>query len=106
MRLPRPAASIMAFTRGDLRHGGSRGTKVAARPEAAVVVQTIERIPPVLGSAERLPAHSGLPMAGRPNSDACRRAMTGGKKRPKPSRSEEHTSELQSRGQLVCRLLL
>src|SRR5690625_6406578 len=99
MRLPKPAASIMAFTRGDLRHGGSRGTKVAARPEAAVVVQTIAQIPPALGSGEQLPAHSGLPMAGRPNSDACRRAMTGGKKR-----SEEHTSELQSRGQPVCRL--
>src|SRR5439155_9138681 len=26
--------------------------------------------------------------------------------RPQPSRSEEHTSELQSRGHLVCRLLL
>src|SRR5439155_16124175 len=25
---------------------------------------------------------------------------------PQPRRSEEHTSELQSRGQLVCRLLL
>src|SRR5690625_5484614 len=25
---------------------------------------------------------------------------------PRPARSEEHTSELQSRGQLVCRLLL
>src|SRR5437870_4829756 len=25
---------------------------------------------------------------------------------PRPSRSEEHTSELQSRGHLVCRLLL
>src|SRR5690625_1606885 len=26
--------------------------------------------------------------------------------RPRPTRSEEHTSELQSRGHLVCRLLL
>src|SRR5439155_25312750 len=28
------------------------------------------------------------------------------RKRPAPRRSEEHTSELQSRGHLVCRLLL
>src|SRR5437870_8229532 len=34
----------------------------------------------------------------------CRTA-TGGS-RPNTSRSEEHTSELQSRGHLVCRLLL
>src|SRR5690625_6082798 len=32
--------------------------------------------------------------------DACRRALT------RQKRSEEHTSELQSRGHLVCRLLL
>src|SRR5439155_26948023 len=30
----------------------------------------------------------------------------GGMPRPRPCRSEEHTSELQSRGHLVCRLLL
>src|SRR5690625_2803627 len=30
----------------------------------------------------------------------------GGEERDEPSRSEEHTSELQSRGHLVCRLLL
>src|SRR5690625_6756287 len=30
----------------------------------------------------------------------------GGGKAIKPARSEEHTSELQSRGHLVCRLLL
>src|SRR5437660_9723442 len=30
----------------------------------------------------------------------------GGGRRPESQRSEEHTSELQSRGHLVCRLLL
>src|SRR2546429_9081183 len=34
------------------------------------------------------------------------RAMYRGRAREKPSRSEEHTSELQSRLHLVCRLLL
>src|SRR5690625_5841534 len=37
----------------------------------------------------------------RAQKQAIQRAMRGGAKR-----SEEHTSELQSRGQLVCRLLL
>src|SRR5699024_11639231 len=32
--------------------------------------------------------------------------ITGEKSYPKPDRSEEHTSELQSRFDLVCRLLL
>src|SRR6266508_4553648 len=34
------------------------------------------------------------------------KAMSSATWRTEPSRSEEHTSELQSRGQLVCRLLL
>src|SRR5207253_8970478 len=35
---------------------------------------------------------------------ACRRATD--RRHPSATRSEEHTSELQSRGHLVCRLLL
>src|SRR2546425_7732395 len=35
-----------------------------------------------------------------------RRGDTGGRARPRPLRSEEHTSELQSLAYLVCRLLL
>src|SRR3712207_7362798 len=34
------------------------------------------------------------------------RFFVGGRRRPQPARSEEHTSELQSRQYLVCRLLL
>src|SRR2546427_3060437 len=37
-----------------------------------------------------------------PRPDACRRDRAGGGR----SRSEEHTSELQSQSNLVCRLLL
>src|SRR5690625_1647412 len=36
---------------------------------------------------------------------ACSRRSTVPRRRPTRSRSEEHTSELQSRGHLVCRLL-
>src|SRR5690625_6537833 len=50
--------------------------------------------PPVPLSARlRLPAHPGQALLSR-GSDPC------------DVRSEEHTSELQSRGHLVCRLLL
>src|SRR5207253_8424508 len=47
------------------------------------------------------------PMADSPNTQArlwrCMPASAGS---PRRTRSEEHTSELQSRGHLVCRLLL
>src|SRR5439155_21503462 len=38
--------------------------------------------------------------------DAASRGRRGRRQRRLPHRSEEHTSELQSRGHLVCRLLL
>src|SRR5690625_5908832 len=44
--------------------------------------------------------HSGAAPAGRRRGGKCWRPGTGS------ARSEEHTSELQSRGHLVCRLLL
>src|SRR5437868_11447999 len=39
-------------------------------------------------------------------SHACRRRARALERRPRFERSEEHTSELQSRFDLVCRLLL
>src|SRR5260370_18984743 len=39
-------------------------------------------------------------------SNACRETYTSSTARGSPSRSEEHTSELQSHLNLVCRLLL
>src|SRR5438445_3133623 len=54
----------------------------------------------------RLPVHDARPAArhraARPRTPARR----GGHPRPDRRRSEEHTSELQSRQYLVCRLLL
>src|SRR3712207_8747464 len=48
--------------------------------------------------------------AGRVDLSICRgaslRRADPGSERPLPQRSEEHTSELQSRQYLVCRLLL
>src|SRR5439155_21776510 len=52
-----------------------------------------------------------LPFAGRSRRgrrDGCRSSArsSGERQLSSPPRSEEHTSELQSRGHLVCRLLL
>src|SRR5438046_3476457 len=43
---------------------------------------------------------------GRPSSPPRRARCTRGRARPRRGRSEEHTSELQSLTNLVCRLLL
>src|SRR3712207_7419496 len=56
------------------------------------------RAPAAPGARER----GGLPARVRPRAGLRRRPRRG---RP-PARSEEHTSELQSRQYLVCRLLL
>src|SRR5690625_5882015 len=44
--------------------------------------------------------------AARPSSTTVMAATSRADRSPAPRRSEEHTSELQSRGHLVCRLLL
>src|SRR5439155_25733804 len=69
------------------------------------------RTHPCHGATARTPALSGRD---RPPRQRCPRRqppMESGTLGPsveswRPSRSEEHTSELQSRGHLVCRLLL
>src|SRR5687768_17625583 len=64
-----------------------------------------------------LSLHDALPIsesASRPSASSCpgpsrtrpRRASTSNSSSPQRGRSEEHTSELQSRLHLVCRLLL
>src|SRR5579884_4519371 len=51
-----------------------------------------------------LSLHDALPIsAASPSAPTSRKSPTP---RPTSPRSEEHTSELQSRGHLVCRLLL
>src|SRR5262249_62342484 len=57
--------------------------------------------------ASKRPAPSGsAPRWRRGRRRACRRAGSRGSRRPSRGRSEEHTSELQSLTNLVCRLLL
>src|SRR5207302_3301775 len=56
-------------------------------------------------SASRSALISGVQPAGRPKREEARSEGPGGASRGR-NRSEEHTSELQSRENLVCRLLL
>src|SRR5690625_6918528 len=89
-------------------HSWSRAEKVALRsssnsPADQPSIQIFQlRVEPAgiyqpMTSRSRCRAEPG-PAA---SSRACSRSL-----RPAWSRSEEHTSELQSRGHLVCRLLL
>src|SRR5439155_21636265 len=79
-------------------------------------------IDPATTKFHTLSLHDALPISARPGGRRCRRRSIrpGARSRPRPpsgtprcrrrswagARSEEHTSELQSRGHLVCRLLL
>src|SRR3712207_7633688 len=62
------------------------------------------------GEASGAPLPSRTPQGGSsgsaPTALSISRSSACGVGRPAPSRSEEHTSELQSRQYLVCRLLL
>src|SRR5690625_2057012 len=76
------------------RRGPRRGTKIEKRPRLSSA--TVCPTPPTT-SATR----SSTWCTQKPLSVAARSGSS-----PPTSRSEEHTSELQSRGQIVCRLLL
>src|SRR2546430_12470538 len=52
-----------------------------------------------------LPLHDALPISGTGNS-ICYESLPWSRRPPRECRSEEHTSELQSQSNLVCRLLL
>src|SRR5690625_7063981 len=60
-----------------------------------------------IGSAKNPFEHTKFPIPGSPkHSCSWTRHWVKTSVKPPPPRSEEHTSELQSRGHLVCRLLL
>src|SRR3712207_7352206 len=56
--------------------------------------------------ADPEPRHSHRHSTGRPDPRPRAWSRPVSPRRPRPPRSEEHTSELQSRQYLVCRLLL
>src|SRR5690625_2667720 len=57
----------------------------------------------IMGEASELKGRAGVAIAAR---TALESIDLEGVRRGLPGRSEEHTSELQSRGHLVCRLVL
>src|SRR5690625_5188203 len=71
---------------------------VAQHHELEMSLSLLRRLLPVLAAQGELT--EGHPGTERAEGDPVPRGV------PRQSRSEEHTSELQSRGQLVCRLLL
>src|SRR5207253_5285192 len=86
-------------------------TAICPRKTADSRKRTADRLatrPPRLlycGAAKR-PCGTALPYRGRRASSARWNLLPGRAGRFPSPRSEEHTSELQSRGHLVCRLLL
>src|SRR5699024_12557547 len=58
-----------------------------------------------LGGGHRVPSSGGAPR-GAPSHSGDQSSRLGSRLLTLPARSEEHTSELQSRFDLVCRLLL
>src|SRR5690625_2046852 len=73
----------------------TRRPKRPKRPAAAVHAEPLKRAPRQLHK-RRLKAHVNAAKTDKRSAVAA----------PRDPRSEEHTSELQSRGHLVCRLLL
>src|SRR5690606_40327500 len=81
---------------------GGHGPRVGARALAAALGEAAGVVPEPL-RVLRGHAHEGRARRGRVGATAVRRR---GLARNAVLRSEEHTSELQSRENLVCRLLL
>src|SRR5206468_11913230 len=76
--------------------GSTPSVQVSRRERAAVVADYLAQLPPAYREVILLRNLAGLPFA-----EVARRMQ-----RSSGARSEEHTSELQSRSDLVCRLLL
>src|SRR2546422_661660 len=92
--------------------GGGGGGIRAPRRRSAIALRA-QRGAPLGGlslRARRPPAREGRGAPARPSGRGAGRPRGGrgapGADRPRQERSEEHTSELQSRLHLVCRLLL
>src|SRR5690606_40368110 len=82
--------------------GGGFGAKINVYREQVVVVALALR----LGRPVRWQEGRGEGMLGMGHGRAQHQRMQLGARRDGTVRSEEHTSELQSRENLVCRLLL
>src|SRR5690606_42116073 len=73
-------------------------------PSAKIGAVHLKNSSPCCGKRARRPARSRQPASSE--SFACSFLSSRSKRMPSRRRSEEHTSELQSRENLICRLLL
>src|SRR5690625_6929443 len=90
----------------DRREEGDQ-PELRRRARFPLLVRTGGGARPRGGLRGRGPAAPGVtPWYLRPWATGAACLSSGGPHAARPSRSEEHTSELQSRGHLVCRLLL
>src|SRR5207247_10791063 len=95
VRLPRPTPTLFPYTtlfRSPRAHRRERG----GGPHAPAAHRAVS---PALSRDRRR-------RAPRPGAADCGRSAAGQSRFWRADRSEEHTSELQSRVELVCRLLL
>src|SRR5215813_14428562 len=92
---PAPSANSLRATSSSERTSGSRRSRECL-PGRCVCARQAARC----CARVRVPARPACRRANRPPLCRIRRAL------PPSRRSEEHTSELQSRPHLVCRLLL
>src|SRR5439155_18729520 len=104
-----PVVSVQAHR--DLRHLHPFPTRRSSDLVTFAEIRPLSRRPPwdsssrSTTSATSRSSSSASPSAQSSSSTACPSAASGARKTA-PRRSEEHTSELQSRGHIVCRLLL
>src|SRR5690625_5323905 len=103
----RPAARFTLFPYTTLFRSGAGGLVAEQRQQDHRVPVLAARPAAAHGGG---PAHLGGDRGRRPRPPRARRGARADRERPGSDRgsgrSEEHTSELQSRGHLVCRLLL
>src|SRR5690606_39907998 len=79
-------------------------TLFRSKPPATALASS--DLPQPCTPSSSMPLGGSSPGGASPPVNTCRRCSTQRLRRRAPARSEEHTSELQSRENLVCRLLL
>src|SRR2546429_5155556 len=80
--------------------------RIPAPPQTPAALSITRKSPPKCSPTKTTLSPTSLATSGSAISSPARTGATFGSTKASPLRSEEHTSELQSRLHLVCRLLL
>src|SRR5690625_5667449 len=106
--MSRAVSSIPWASGEDAAAGWLSMTSATSSRVTCPLVVVVTGPPPPCRSGEWRSRASSAPEPGTPTRErGCRAGPRASPERPRArARSEEHTSELQSRGHLVCRLLL